>query len=627
MTRSPLHEGRSRRSVAVALVVSLLATLFAMSATSSTAAAKRPPKPPKVDFWLTILHNNDGESQLVDLGGGFLEDFGGAARFKTVVDDLKKDAVTGRPWSPGAKRGVMMVSSGDNFLAGPEFNAGLDRGIPFYDTIALDLIGYDAIAIGNHDFDFGPDVLADFLSGFSLTEPPYLSSNLDFSAEPVLQAYVDRGRIAKSAIVRERGERIGVIGATTPALASISSPRNVVVNAVAPAVQAEVTKLERRGVNKIILISHLQSIFEDIDLAAQLTGIDVVIAGGGDELLANDDDLLIPTDDAGTRPVPFASYPLIATDGSGADVPIVTTQGNYGYVGNLVVGFDRSGEVIVVEEERSRPVRVVTDDCGGTLPCDDAVAPDPTMQTRVIDPLVADLEALANNEIATSAVDLDGLRASVRTKETNQGNLIADSLLWQAQQVAADFGVDSPVVGIQNAGGIRNDTVIPAGALTELDTFDMVPFSNFVTVVEDVPRAQFKEILENAYSRVEFTDGRFAQVAGMKVTYDAACVGQVIDGTTGVVTTAGTRVRDVVLDDGTVIVENGVVQPGDPIDVATIDFLAKGGDQYPYRGLPFTTVGFTYQQALSNYLVDGLGGMVTAAEYPVGGEGRITRLN
>jgi 2',3'-cyclic-nucleotide 2'-phosphodiesterase (5'-nucleotidase family) len=362
MTEPRIRGGRSRRSVAVALIVSLLATLFAASVSPSAAAAKRPPKAPKVDFWLTILHNNDGESQLVDLGEGFLEDFGGAARFKTVVDDLKKDAVTGRPWSPGAKRGVMMVSSGDNFLAGPEFNAGLERGIPFYDTVALDLIGYDAIALGNHDFDFGPEVLADFLSGFSLTQPPYLSSNLDFTAEPVLQAYVDNGRIAKSVVIRERGERIGVIGATTPALPSISSPRDVVVNAVAPAVQAEVGKLQKQRVNKIVLISHLQTISEDVALAAELTGIDVVIAGGGDELLANDDDLLIPAleeneagEDVLVRPEPFATYPLIASDASGLDIPIVTTSGNYGYVGNLVVGFDKAGKVIVVDEDRSRP--------------------------------------------------------------------------------------------------------------------------------------------------------------------------------------------------------------------------------------------------------------------------------
>jgi 5'-nucleotidase len=67
-----------------------------------------------------------------------------------------------------------------------------------------------------------------------------------------------------------------------------------------------------------------------------------------------------------------------------------------------------------------------------------------------------------------------------------------------------------------------------------------------------------------------------------------------------------------------------VAGPG--ISVATNDFSARGGDQYPFRGLPFTTVGLTYQQALASYLVNNLGGVVTAADYPEGGEGRITSL-
>jgi 2',3'-cyclic-nucleotide 2'-phosphodiesterase (5'-nucleotidase family) len=268
----------------------------------------------------------------------------------------------------------------------------------------------------------------------------------------------------------------------------------------------------------------------------------------------------------------------------------------------------------------------VTGDCGGTLPCDDAVMPDRTMQRQVIDPLVADLQALEENVIAISEVDLDGIRGNVRTRETNEGNLMADALLWQAQQAAPGFGAAVPVVGLQNGGGIRNDSVIPAGELTELDTFDIAPFGNFVSVVEDVPRAQFKEILENAYSRVEFGDGRFLQVAGMRVTWDAAGTPQIVDDA-GNVVTPGTRVREVVLDDGTIIVTGGAVVGGDPIDVATSAFLARGGDFSPYRGLPFTTVGFTDQQALANYIVDALAGSITAADYPEGGEGRITRLN
>lgn len=294
----------SRRMLAIFAALSIGA---AMSA-GAPVAAKKPQTPARPHFTLTVLHNNDAESQLIDAGTG-LEDFGGAARATTLVDNLKAAATRGP--GPGGKRGVVMLSSGDNFLAGPEFNASLEKGPPFYDAIAMEHIGYDAVAIGNHEFDFGPDVLADFIGSFS-DGTPFLSANLDVSGEPALAALEAEGRIAESVVIRERGERIGIIGATTPRLPSISSPRNVVVHEdAAGEVQEEVDELEAQGVGIIILISHLQSIQEDLDLAPMLSGVDIMIAGGGDELLANPGDLLVPD---GT-PV-FGPYPLFATDGT-----------------------------------------------------------------------------------------------------------------------------------------------------------------------------------------------------------------------------------------------------------------------------------------------------------------------
>ncbi len=602
-----------RASVILVAVVALVLAVV----TPLTAA---PTKASEPQFWLTILHNNDGESQVVNAGAG-LEDFGGAARFKAVVDDLKWDAIHG-PWPQrGAKRGVVMISSGDNFLAGPEFNVGLANGVPFYDTIAMELIGYDAVNLGNHDFDFGPDVLADFIDGYVQT-PPYVSANLDFGGEPRLKAYVDAGVIVPATVAKVRGELVGIIGLETPTLPFVSSPRNVVVSDdLVNIVQAQVDMLEAKGVKQIILSSHLQSIENEKDLVGEIDGVDVVISGGGDELLANAGDLLIPGDAAAV----YDTYPVVVEDEDGTDVPIVTTSGEYRYVGKLVVGFDKEGNVVEVDADRSGPVRVATDDCNGSSPCDDAVEPDATMQARVVDPVSAGLAALASTVIGTSAVDLDGLRASVRSMETNEGNLIADSLLWWATEAASSFGTPVPDVALQNGGGIRNNTVISAGDITVLDTFDMVPFPNFVSIVPSVPRAQFKEILENAYSRVEFGDGRFAQVAGFSVVWDPAGTPQVLDAD-GNVTTPGTRVREVELDDGTVIVTGGAVAAGADLDVATIDFLAKGGDQYPFRGAGFTTLGRTYQQALQGYIEDGLGGTITAADYPEGGEGRITQV-
>ena len=140
-------------------------------------------------FTLVVLHNNDGESQLIDAGGDNA-DFGGVARFAALVDNLRAEAAANN-------QGVVLLSSGDNFLAGPEYMASearLDQGQASYDTTAIDLIGYDAMAIGNHEFDFGPDALAAFISGFG-GRLPFVSANLDFSGEPALQAFVDQGVI------------------------------------------------------------------------------------------------------------------------------------------------------------------------------------------------------------------------------------------------------------------------------------------------------------------------------------------------------------------------------------------------------------------------------------------------
>ncbi|MCA1991256.1 MAG: 5'-nucleotidase C-terminal domain-containing protein [Coleofasciculus sp. S288] len=570
----------ARFSILKASLIGLIGLSSALSATPSLA------------FTLTVLHNNDGESKLLPNG-----DIGGAAPFVTLINSLKTNATTDA---------VITLSSGDNFLAGTAFNASLQDDT-FYDAIALDAIGYDAIALGNHDFDFGPDVLADFISSPNFNTPvPFLSANLDFSSEPALQALVDQGRIAKSTIVDKNGEKIGVVGATTPDLRSISSPRNVGVGQdIAGAVQAEIDALEAQGVNKIILISHLQSINEELTLIPQLSGVDIVIAGGGDDLLANPDNPLLPGD------IAAGSYPTTATSKDGASVPVVTTAGEYRYVGQLEVEFNDAGQVVSFN---GGPLRVLAGDPN--------TEPNQFVQENAVEPVRASEAALAANVIAQSEVDLNGQRGAfgvtpgVRTQETNLGNLIADALLWTGTELAPSFGLDAPTVALQNGGGIRNNSIIPAGDFTELDTFNILPFANFAAIVPDIAAAQFKEILENAVSNVENTDGRFAQIAGFKFAYDLAGTAQQIDAVTGEITTPGTRVKTVILNDGTVIVEDGAVVANAPtISIATIDFLARGGDQYPYGGADFTSLGVTYQQALANYIQDGLNGRIAGSQY------------
>lgn len=613
--------GRSRRTIPFALFFTLLLTL-AVSACAivdspttpsapAVAATAPPPKltPAPQTFRLTILHNNDGESQLLHAGRD-REDFGGVARFATLVAKLRQEATA-------SGSAVLVLAAGDSYLAGPEFSASLARRPePFYDIIALDLIGYDAIVLGNHEFDFGPDVLADAISG-STASAPFLSANLDFSGEPRLAELVAKGRLAHSAILEVGGERVGVIGATTPGLPFLSIPRNVRVHKdVAAVVQQQINTLQSEGVTKIVVVSHLQGLAGDLALVSALRGVDVMIAGGGDELLANEGDLLLPGDEEAIR----GSYPLLAPDADGNAVPVVVAPGQYTYVGRLIVDFNADGTIIAIDPA-SGPVRVA----GGALP--DAVASHPAVQAQVVLPVAEFIDALAQTPVGTTEVALDGRRSAVRSGETNQGNLIADALLWQANAKAADFGVMAAHVAIQNGGGIRNNNIIAAGTLYELDVFSMVPFPNFVAIVPDIPAAQFKEILENAVSRAEHGAGRFPQIAGFTFTWDPTGTAQVLDDD-GRVVTPGTRIRGVQLADGTWLVRDGATIAGaGPVHVATLNFLARGGDEYPFRGAPFTSVGVTYQQAVANYIAVELGGVVTAERYPEGGEGRTVALS
>ena len=413
------------------------------------------------------------------------------------------------------------------------------------------------------------------------------------------------------------GERVGIIGATTPGLPYLSSPRNVrVAQDVAAVVQQEIDALQGEGVNKIIVVSHLQGIAGDLALAAALRGVDVMIAGGGDELLANEGDLLLPGDGEKI----FGPYPLIAPDADGDDVTVVVAPGRYTYVGRLIVEFDVNGTIAAIDPA-SGPVRVA----GGDHP--DAVRPDPAVMEQVVTPVADFISGLAATTVGATEVSLDGRRRSVRTEETNQGNLIADALLWQANELADRYSVQVADVALQNGGGIRNDNVLPAGTLYELDIFSMAPFSNFLAIVPDVSVEQFKEILENAVSRVERGDGRFPQIAGFSMTWDPNGTSQELDDN-GQVVTPGTRIRSVQLGDGTWLVRDGdVVAGAGPVHVATLDFLARGGDEYPFRSAPFVTLGVTYQQAIANFIAQGLGGVVTAVRYPEGGEGRIVAIN
>jgi 5'-nucleotidase len=268
----------------------------------------------------------------------------------------------------------------------------------------------------------------------------------------------------------------------------------------------------------------------------------------------------------------------VAADGS--DVPIVTTQGSYGYLGRLIVDIDPDGEVVDVDD-RSGPVRNVFDP---TSPPADQRAPDPFVLENVEAPVAAFVADLQAEVIAFTEPILDGLTASVRTKETNLGSLFADALRITAETGSTEFGATRPTVAITNSGGIRNNVVLgPNEDITRFDTFQIAPFSNFAAFTTDVSPEQLKQLLEHSVSAnltaagTLQAEGRFGQVSGMNLVYDPSQPAQQVvrnaDGTV-TITSAGSRVRQLTLtlndDDPSndvVVVRNGVVVPGAPASI------------------------------------------------------------
>jgi 2',3'-cyclic-nucleotide 2'-phosphodiesterase (5'-nucleotidase family) len=540
-------------------------------------APTNPGTPSDALFELTVLHHNDGESALIptDVNPG-------AARF--VADLQALQDVRSTRTQP---RAAITISSGDNYLAGPRLQASFENPDAFYDALVYTTAGFDAMTIGNHEFDFGPGVLADFIEASE--DLPFISANLDFSSEPRLAALESEGRIAASTVVTKGGRDIGVVGATTTQLNSISSPGNVVVSEVLPAVQAEVDALTAAGIDIILLSSHLQDLAEELELIPNLRDVDAVIGGGGAEDLRD-------------------SWPLIALDADDNEVPVVTTPGDYQDIGKLVLNFDADGDLVSVGEESALLA----------VPLEGPV--NPFIVDNVEAPVAAYVAALADNVIATTEVPLDGRSPiGVRTRETNLGNLMADGLLTAARQRAEQFNVPPADIALQNGGGMRQNRLIPVGPVTELDSFDIAAFSNFVSVAQ-IDGVALKSALERSVSAQPGPGGFHGQWAGIRFTFDTSRPAQTVDFLEGVVTSEGSRIRDAVVTraDGTTVtlVSEGVLVAGDEIfTIASIDFLLRdGGDGYFSLEAPFTTIGISYQRSLFEQFVRL--GTVTATDYP-----------
>jgi len=658
----------SSLSITLALVTTQLLTINLVSPANAAE--------PKTPVTLTLMHNNDGESSL-----------GADAIYKTKSGDLKVGSTSAfatvfdREIADARQMGnaVLSVYAGDSFLPSKNMicsEPGDPKSQkPVLDAVAQAQMPYDVHILGNHEFDYGTGFLSRYIKAFGANgkrKHPFISGNLDFSKNSDLKSMVGKNTLSSGAIANGKvlgrsyvhtdpvtKHRFGVVSAVTWGLRTISSPGSVKLTtndlqSTAKAVQAQIDTLQRMGINKIILVSHLQAASNDKELVALLKGVDIAVAGGGDELLQNsaieDAVELIPGEST-----PVGEYPTMLADKAGNEVPLVTTSGNYKYLGRADLFFDEKGNLDAVNPLTSYPRRVVPVSTVSTAAgITDAVTPKESIVKSVDTPLTACLAGFTAPIAASNTVfNTDRGSATVlgvRTAETNGGNLVADAFVYSYNQRYEKAGLPkpsttTPLVGVQNGGGIRQNPAIvlpvtgKVGEITRGNTFDLLPFGNTLVAVTNVSPKELKEIFERSCSISTSGGGQFLQISGMKVVCLRNGTAQVVStpasgATVGSITTEGTRVKSITLTDGRAIVSNGALVAGAPsVTMVTNNFTADGGDNYPaLAALKKSAFGIDYEVSLYEYLRTfpaGAAGLATIpdtdARYKaVTGEGRFT---
>lgn len=533
---------------------------------------------------------------------------------------------------------TLFLSSGDNYIPGSRYQAGDNEtmatvngigvpGVGRADIAMLNAMGLQASAVGNHDLDGGTAEFAAIISAetatgsYSMDYPgarfPYLSSNMIFADDAnTAPLVVADGQVAddvpnsltSSTVITVNRERIAIVGATTPTNEVITStgditvlPANDSTTELAALIQEKVDALTASGINKVIVLAHMQTMTLEQQLATLLKDVDIIVAGGSNTLLADSNDRLWAGDSA------IGTYPLLYKDADGKDVAVVNVDGDYKYLGRLVVGFDENGDLLTGTINAEESGAYISDDAmvselGGSNNAEvDAIV------TAVNNVIVAD----ESNILGHTTVYLNGRRADVRSNETNLGDLTADANLWYAK--LEDAGVQ---ISIKNGGGIRAPigySAYPAGStnaddlqyyppaaypaagkaegdISQYDLQTTLAFNNALGIL-DVSAAELKQILEHTVADIDPDDptgnagGRFPQIAGMRFSFDPTQ--PALDTGAG---ESGQRITELAVDttgDGVyddVVVSAGVMQ-GDSsrsFSVVTLSYLGEGGDGYPF---------------------------------------------
>jgi 5'-nucleotidase/UDP-sugar diphosphatase len=470
----------------------------------------------EADSRLTILHVNDYHGRMlpsIDKQIDPKKEVGGAAYLAAMIKEE-------RAKNPG---GTLLLAAGDMFQGSPESN--LSHGAPVIEI--MNELKFDAMALGNHEFDWGMAALTRLRK---TAQFPFLAANIVDSRGNLLPG------IRPYRILQRRHAKVAVIGLTTPETAYTTKPDNVrqlTFLSAATVLPRLIQQVREQGASTVIVLSHM-GLDADKDLASSVPGIDVIVGGHSHTEVTK---------------------PLKMENGT-----VIVQAGAYGvYLGVLELNLDPN---------TGRPTGH-TDKSGLKLisagPQDRFDRKTALIVKKYEDRIKPKLAVV----VGETSVDL----MTRRDKESNLGNLIADSMRESTRKQAAS---QRKQIAFQNSGGIRTD--IPSGKITMRQMYTVLPFDNKL-VYMDLTGEQVREVLEQGGS------GEFGllQVSGITVTYDLKKpVGK----------------RLVKAD-----VEGEALDPRGLYTIVTNDFLAAGGDKVTaLKEARVVEYGDTLRDALIHYL-------------------------
>lgn len=561
---------------------------------------------------------------------------------------------------------TLVLSSGDNYIPGPRFNAANDSslttllGVPEVgrgDIAFLNAMGIQASAIGNHELDLGTKQFADLIKtsgAWKGTQFPYLAYNVDFTKDSNTSGSkvangqdasgLTGGKLAGWTKIVVAGETIGVIGASSPVFKNITTTGGLEftptltgtepnIDTLAAEIQKGVDEMTAAGINKVVLLAHMQTFSTEKALATKLKNVDIIVAGGSNTLLTDENDSLRTGDTSA------GVYPFQTTSASGAPVVVVNVDADYKYLGRFIAPFDGNGVLL--------PGRFNTTLSGAwkTSETDDTAGgatPNSTVQA-IRDALESVLLIKDGTVFGKTSVFLEGRRTYVRNQETNFGNMTADANLWYAKLYDT-----TAQISLKNGGGIRSEigevvaapgstsvaSLEPpkastsanrkAGEVSQLAIETALKFNNKLWVF-DVTAVELKSLLEHGVASLG-VQGRFPQVGGMAFSYDSTKTAQATTAPTTptgdyTVTTPGQRIRSLKVGND-VVVSNGAIV-GDAnrtFRLVTLEFLAKQGDAYPFPGALKAETTPSYVLDLKTLTAANLGGAASTATATLGTE-------